>query len=185
MDLRIPLIVHGYSAVFNNSFNGTQSLIKLLIFEITGLSLTWGMLNGLFHKKSKHGGLRTCNFHGYWGKNMWKFQGSIKKEVKFPGVIKKKSCGISIGLGFWPWNPQGVSHNFAESPGVENFFSAILEGKVQTSQMVLLPLSQSHGRFLISYSFTNFGPIFFKANSFLKTKHRQHIPMLLKNIFLV
>ena len=31
---------------------------------------------------------------------MWKFLGPIKKEVEFLGVIKKKSCGISMGLGF-------------------------------------------------------------------------------------
>ena len=33
---------------------------------------------------------------------------SIKKEVEFPGEIKKKSCGISMGLGFWCWNFQGL-----------------------------------------------------------------------------
>ena len=27
-----------------------------------------------------------------------KIPGSIKKEVKFPGVIKNKSCGISMGV---------------------------------------------------------------------------------------
>ena len=32
---------------------------------------------------------------------MWKFHGSIKKEVKFS--IKKKSCKICMGLGVWPW----------------------------------------------------------------------------------
>ena len=31
---------------------------------------------------------------------MGKFQGSIKKEVEFPGVFKKNSCRISVGLGF-------------------------------------------------------------------------------------
>ena len=31
---------------------------------------------------------------------MWKFLGSIQKEIEFPGVIQKKSCGISMGLGF-------------------------------------------------------------------------------------
>ena len=29
--------------------------------------------------------------------------GSVKKEVEFPGVIKKR-CGIFMGLGFWLWN---------------------------------------------------------------------------------
>ena len=27
---------------------------------------------------------------------------------KFKGVIKKKSCGISMGLGYWSWDFQGV-----------------------------------------------------------------------------
>ena len=31
---------------------------------------------------------------------MCKFKGSIKKEVEFPGVFKKKLCRISMGLGF-------------------------------------------------------------------------------------
>ena len=31
---------------------------------------------------------------------MLKFQETVKKEVKFPAVIKKKSCGISISLVF-------------------------------------------------------------------------------------
>ena len=44
----------------------------------------------------------------------WKFQGLIKKEVELPGEFKKKSCGISMSLGFWPWNFQSLSHNFAE-----------------------------------------------------------------------
>ena len=51
--------------------------------------------NGLFQKKSKQGqGLRTWDFQGYWRRNMWKFQGSIKREVKFLGVYKKKSCNF-------------------------------------------------------------------------------------------
>ena len=44
---------------------------------------------------------------------MEKFQGSIKKEVEFPGVFKKNSCRISMGLSFFIWansrkNPNGV-----------------------------------------------------------------------------
>ena len=31
---------------------------------------------------------------------MWKFLGSIQKEVEFPGLIQKKSFGISMSLGF-------------------------------------------------------------------------------------
>ena len=34
-------------------------------------------------------------------KQHMEFLGLIKNEVEFPGVIKKKSCGISRGLGFF------------------------------------------------------------------------------------
>ena len=37
---------------------------------------------------------------------MWGFQGFIKKEVQFPGVIEEKSCGTSTGVNFWFWNFQ-------------------------------------------------------------------------------
>ena len=57
---------------------------------------------------------RTWNFQGYWRNTMWKFKGSIKKEVEFLGVLKKYSCGVPMGLGFWPYNFQGVLHKFAE-----------------------------------------------------------------------
>ena len=63
----------------------------------------------LFQKKIQTWGLRTCNFKGYSRKSM--FQGSIKKEVEFPGLFKENSRGVSIGLGFWPWNLQVVSQN--------------------------------------------------------------------------
>ena len=63
---------------------------------------------------------------------MWKFQGSIKKEVEFQGVLKKSSCGISFkGLDFWAWNFQGVSHNFAEFPEVKACFIQIFQGKLE------------------------------------------------------
>ena len=47
---------------------------------------------------------------------MWKFQGSIKKDVELPGVFTKKLCGISMAwvlvfdLGI---STKGVSHNFS------------------------------------------------------------------------
>ena len=46
---------------------------------------------GLFQKKIQIEGVKY---------SMWKFQGSIKKEVEFPGVFKKKLSGIFMGLGF-------------------------------------------------------------------------------------
>ena len=42
--------------------------------------------------------------------------------MEFPGVLMKKSCGIFYGFGFWQWNFQRVSHNFAEFPGVRTSF---------------------------------------------------------------
>ena len=76
-----------------------------------------------YSRKKKTRGLRTWNFQGYWRKSMWKFQELIKKEVEFLGVYKKENwCGISMGLGIWPWNIQGVSHNFAEFPGMKACF---------------------------------------------------------------
>ena len=58
---------------------------------------------------------------------MLKFQGSIKQEVQFLGMLKKSSYGISMGLGFRPYNFQGVSHNFGEVPVV---CSGISKGKM-------------------------------------------------------
>ena len=57
--------------------------------------------------------LRTCNFRRYWRRSIWKFQGPIKKEVEFQGLLKK-----SIGLGFQLWNLQGMPHNFTKFPWV-------------------------------------------------------------------
>ena len=53
---------------------------------------------------------------------MLKLQSSIQKEVELPAAIKKKSCEISIGLGFPPWNFQGVPHNFVEYSEVKFYF---------------------------------------------------------------
>ena len=96
--------------------------------------LRWYFFNTLGNSMSSLGGVRTWNFQGYWRNTIWKFQRSskkeatsspehlfgirgrgkncsgdeIEKEVEFPGVIKKKSFGIFMGLGFWPWNFQDV-----------------------------------------------------------------------------
>ena len=82
-----------------------------------------------YSRKNQTGGLRTRNSQGYSRKSMWKLQGSNKKEVEFPGAIKKKSCGISIRFGFWPWNFQVVQHNFAEFPGVKFCFVSTIQGQ--------------------------------------------------------
>ena len=53
---------------------------------------------------------------------MWKFQGSIEKEVESPGAIKKKSCLIPISLDFAPWNFQsGVTQFYGISKDKDLF----------------------------------------------------------------
>ena len=49
---------------------------------------------------------------------MWKFLGLIKKEVEFPGLFMQNFHEF----WFLTWNFQGLSHNFAEFPGVKAFF---------------------------------------------------------------
>ena len=45
-----------------------------------------------------------------------KCRGQLKKKCNFQ-VCSRKTCGFSMGLGFWPWFFQGVpSHNFTEFP---------------------------------------------------------------------
>ena len=79
-------------------------------------------------------GWSIWNFQSYQrnANSMQKLQGFIKNEVEFPGAIKKKSCGISRGLGFLIfnflsnlialWNFQRVKHNFVEFLVVELYF---------------------------------------------------------------
>ena len=55
---------------------------------------------------------------------MWKFHGSIKKEVGFQRVIQKELCGISMmGLGSWflAKNSMDVTL-FVQFPGGEASF---------------------------------------------------------------
>ena len=82
------------------------------------------MLSQLYHQwavpeKIQMGGgwVRIWNFQGYLRNSMWKFQGSIKREVEFPGAIMKKYGEISMGLAFWPWGVKGsntVLQNFQD-----------------------------------------------------------------------
>ena len=85
-------------------------------------------------------GLRTWNSRGM-KESTWKFQGLIKKEMEFPGVFKKNSCRFSMGLGFHPWNFQGVVHtisqNFQEWKLV---FYGIFMGKGERSFVILLSI---------------------------------------------
>ena len=93
-----------------------QNLVTPLALEIplqktrTYGNFTWSPLsavldffwNRLFQKPNRAGGrkgggwLRIWNFQRYWrNSSKWNFQGLIKNNMEFPGVIKKKSCGIS------------------------------------------------------------------------------------------
>ena len=59
--------------------------------------------------KERVDGVEDMEFLGVLKKKAYgNSRGSIKKEVKFSGVIKEKSCGMFMGLGFWSWNFQGV-----------------------------------------------------------------------------
>ena len=54
---------------------------------------------------------------------IWKFQGSVKKEVELLGVYKKKIVWFPwLSLGFGPKDFQGVPHNFTEFPWMKTCF---------------------------------------------------------------
>ena len=50
--------------------------------------------------EKKHSWLLIWGLKGYCRNSNWVFRELIKSNVEFPGMIKKKSCGISRGLGF-------------------------------------------------------------------------------------
>ena len=51
-------------------------------------------------EKIQIGGVEDIEFQEVLRKERAEIRGSSKKEVDFPGVIKKNLCGFSIGLGF-------------------------------------------------------------------------------------
>ena len=70
--------------------------------------------------------MRTWNFKGY-RKKQAEIPESIKKQVGFVGVIKKNSCGFSIGLGVLVLEfPKGV----AQICGIFRGESLIYKSKV-------------------------------------------------------
>ena len=89
----------------------------------------------LFQKKSKQGRLRIWNFQGYQRNSMWNFQELIKNEVEFTEVTKKKSCGISRGLGFWSWSSQGCNTILWIFQGWSFDLSEISCGKVRKQKI--------------------------------------------------
>ena len=73
-------------------------------------------------KSKQRRGLRTWNFQRYWRKNIWKFQGSFKKEVEFSRMYKKKSYNFR---GSWFLNlkfTRGVT-KFCRISRAESLFS--------------------------------------------------------------
>ena len=59
-----------------------------------------------------------------YSNNIQKTTTTRKKQIEI-----ENSCGISMGLGFWPWNFQRVLHNLAEFPGVlKAYFFQNFEG---------------------------------------------------------
>ena len=77
--------------------------------------------NGLFQEKFWHGQVKDMEFPGVLKKEHAEIPGiNLKRKVISRGVQEK--LWISIGFGFWSWNFQRVSHNFAEFPGVKACF---------------------------------------------------------------
>ena len=86
---------------------------------------------GNSRKKPNRGGLRKWKLQGYRRNSMWKFQGSIRKEVEYSGMFKKKSSWNLYGSCFLILGLQVVLYNFAEFPGLWKLnFSGIIKGKV-------------------------------------------------------
>ena len=74
-------------------------------------------------------------------------RGQLKK-VEFPGVIKKKSCKISMCVSFWPLKfPKGCNTNFRNFLGAKlclELWSGISKGKVTDLKIpVFFPKSVS------------------------------------------
>ena len=75
-----------------------------------------------YSRKNTNRGIEDMEFSGILKKEHVEIPGGqLKKKWDFPGY-SRKSHGILMGLGFWPWNFQGESHNFAEFPGVKTCF---------------------------------------------------------------
>ena len=67
-------------------------------------------------------------------KSIWKFQESSKKECNFH-LIKKQSCGISMGLAFWSWNSLGLWYDFVEYPEVKLCFLQNFKAKDKVTNL--------------------------------------------------
>ena len=70
------------------------------------------ILTGLLKKKKKWGRFSIWNLQGYRRNSVKNAQGLIKIKLESLVAIKKKPCGIFIGLGFWSLNLQEVEKVF-------------------------------------------------------------------------
>ena len=87
----------------------------------------WGLPEKIQTVRVGAGGGENIEFpQRYWRKIMWKFQGSIKKEVEFPGLFKNNSYGISMEFLTLEF-PRSVT-DLAEFSGWKLVFSGISKG---------------------------------------------------------
>ena len=100
--------------------------------------------NGLFQKKSKKegGGWGDGISTGYLKNRMGKFQWSIKKEKESPGIIKKNSCGISMGFIFGLGNSNGCNTILWNFHGWSFILSGICNGTVSNLKIPVVFLKK-------------------------------------------
>ena len=79
--------------------------ISYMYIEISLFSFSW-LAKGDSRKHPNRQGLMTWNYQGI--KKTECRNSGAQWKVEFPRVMKKKSCGMSMGLGFWPWKFQWV-----------------------------------------------------------------------------
>ena len=74
-----------------------------------------------FRKNQKQGRPGHGISRGIQERTCGNSRGQSKKKWNFQECTRKNHI-VSRGLGFWTWNFRGVSHNFAEFPGVKACF---------------------------------------------------------------
>ena len=82
-------------------------------------------------KKNRERGLRIWNFHEYWGDSMWKFQGLMKNDVEFSGVIKKKTWVFTGVLALDLKTSKRYNINFSKFQGWSFVLPGISRGKLR------------------------------------------------------
>ena len=124
------------------------------IWELTRLSTSSVLWT--IPKTKKQGGWRWQGIfrEGYQRNCKWKFWGLIKKEVKFPGVIKKKLCEVFRSLGSLPQNLlEGVTHVEFSVVKVVLSCSGISKGKVTNLE---IPAGVFSKKYVLNHLCLNF-----------------------------